>query len=89
MYKIEPEEISVGDRVRSFDFPRDRRDCYVDGKVLEIGVFHGVLHQAYKVAVDRMVWNGHVHEVKEERIVYPPINGLAGLHGPTNGVVRI
>ena len=73
--------ISVGDRVRSFDFARDgrgrqllgERACYVEGIVEGFKDIEGC--PRYEIRVERKVWAGE--EVAEPRrcFVYPPVNG--------------
>lgn len=89
--------ISVGDRVRSFDFPyfRDTEGehaHYVEGVVVGYQHLEGCLR--YVIAVDRHVISGEDRDLSDipanERQVFPPMNGTPTLGGRvTNGVARV
>ena len=79
--------IQVGDRVRSFDFPRSReyegeRACFVEGVVEAIT--DPTTHEwfgdcpRYAVRVDRRVFGGAEHTGEEDTggLVFPPVNGM-------------
>ena len=70
-------QITVDDKVRSFDFEnRDltgERACYVEGTV--IGFEDWADCTRYAIKADRRVWGGK--EIKDDigHTFYPPING--------------
>lgn len=77
-------EITVGSRVRSFDF--DSRDlvgdraCYVEGTITSVGcAMAGDACPRYEIAVDRIVFGGKDYDVPAEMVVYPPMNGIRKL----------
>ena len=82
--------IKVGNRVRSFDFPRSRdlegeRACYVEG-IVE-GFEHVEGCERYKIRVERKVWAGEEVENPYRGHVYPPLNGTPRTFGgECNGV---
>ena len=79
--------ISVGDRVRSFDFStspggRDlegERACYVEGRVEELVEVEGCLR--YRILVDRDVFGGKEESTRVGRYMHPPVNGTPRLIG--------
>lgn len=89
------EKISVGDRVKSYDFPvhlehgdlERAEQCYVEGVVVEIAdpsdnrFNHLGLHcPCYQIFVDKRVFGGKdVTDEMEDGYIYPPINGLGQL----------
>jgi hypothetical protein len=77
--------ISVGDRVRSYDFAH-RFDCFVEGTVEQIDEVAG----RYAIRVEREVFDSEPMTDGRlvGRLVYPPLNGLPQLFadGPTNFV---
>ena len=76
--------IEVGNRVRSYDFQRDR-ECYVEG-IVE-GFEHVEGCERYKIRVERKVWAGEEVESPYRGHVYPPLNGTPRLFGDVcNGV---
>ena len=75
--------ISLGDNVRSYDFPGLRDDCFVEGTVTNIGT------DTYTINVRRQVVQGREPCILNGREVFPPLNGLQGLFGVTNGVVKV
>jgi hypothetical protein len=92
-------EIKVGSKVRSFDFPdRDRKltganACYVEGEVEQIVHMDGC--DRYKILVTKRVIGGFDDGLRSElrdipTHVYPPINGTPSWMGPpTSGVELI
>lgn len=92
--------IQVGDRVRSFDFPRSReyegaRACFVEGVVEAITdpathEFFGDCPR-YVVRVDRRVFSGNecTGENDTGELVFPPVNGLGTLFGDTTDGVEL
>ncbi len=90
-----PEEIKVGDRVRSFDFAdgkfgRDlegERACYMEGVVKEIQQFGPCRH--YIIWVERQVFGGEEVPVGF-REATPPVNGTPkSFGGVCDGVEKI
>jgi len=78
--------IQVGDKVRSYDFPGDRDDCYVEGEVIGYRWLNGC--ERYAVRVYKKVWQGKPELVAG--IVFPPLNGTPTMQGDyTNGVEKI
>ena len=79
--------ISVGDRVRSFDFAtspggRDlegERACYVEGVVEDLVRIDGCLR--YKILVERDVFGGKEGSTRVGRYMHPPVNGTPRLIG--------
>jgi len=79
--------ISVGDRVRSFDFstsPGGRdldgdRACYVEGRVVELVEVEGCLR--YRILVERDVFGGKEESTRVGRYMHPPVNGTPRLIG--------
>lgn len=90
------EEIKVGDKVRSFDFPfgdfgrslEGEDACYVEGVVEGVGeVIEGC--PRYNIRVTRRVWGG-IGEWVHGDYVFPPVNGTPRmLGGVCDGVERI
>lgn len=82
------EEIKPGDRVRSYDF-EFRRDCYVEGVVVEITEpIEGC--PRYKIRVERLIWDGEVQPLVGTTYAVPPVNGTPTLLGRvTNGVEKL
>ena len=75
--------ISVGDFVRSFDFPRHRdldgdRACYMEGRVVDFKEVEGC--RRYVIDVERCVFGGTEREKFAKRI-YPPVNGTRRMLG--------
>jgi hypothetical protein len=82
-------EIKVGDRVRSYDFPGSRDDCYIEGVVEEVGIMLEGCPR-YKIRGERIVWRGKDEGAPADPYVYPPVNGTPTLFGDvTNGVKRL
>ena len=76
--------IIVGNRVRSYDFARDR-ECYVEGIVEGFERLEGC--ERYKIRAERKVWAGEEVEAPYEGCVYPPLNGTRRTFGDVcNGV---
>ena len=79
--------ISVGDRVRSFDYAtspggRDldgERACYVEGVVEDLVRIDGCLR--YKILVERDVFGGKEESTRVGRYMHPPVNGTPRLIG--------
>lgn len=78
------QNFEVGAKVKSFDFP-GISNCYVEGTI--IAVDNRSLN--YEVLVTRKVMDGKEITFREGSIVYPPLNGLSGFFGPTNGVIAL
>ena len=83
--------IKVGDRVRSYDFPGARDDCYVEGTVLRITDRITEMEgcDRYVIKGVRRVWLGVETELSIDGFYYAPVNGLKSVFGFMNGVVRI
>ena len=87
--------ISVGDRVRSFDFSdgpdgrslSGKRACYIEGEVVGIEPHGGC--DRYVIAVERAVFGGEERTPWPKK-VYPPVNGTRKLMGgETNSVEMV
>lgn len=88
------DEIQVGDRVRSFDFPGFNRyvdgphACYVEGTVEEIGPFLFECDR-YKIRAEVRVFRGE-RITPEGPYFYPPLNGTETMFGEImDGVEKI
>lgn len=98
------QSITVGDRVKSYDFPDnlvydpERAElCFVEGEVTRItrkmidpqGFLHDVGYDMYQIDVDKRVWDG-VEEYTVET-VYVPVNGTEQMFSkhPTHGVHKV
>lgn len=86
-------EIKIGDRVRSFDFPGRVRDlegeraCYAIGRVEEVVRRNGC--DRYMIKVEYVVYRGS-KEFASEEFIYPPVNGTPTWLGEVcNGVEAI
>lgn len=75
--------IAIGDRVRSFDFVGNS-ECYFVGVVSGLSKF-----EQYDITVEYQVWEGKRAETNYCESVHPPVNGVLGIYGITNGVQRI
>lgn len=94
---MDTQEIQIGDKVRSFDFPDRSRNltgetaAYVEGVVEDFEEFGGC--QCYSIRVTRDVFRGDDMELQFSRagsIVVAPVNGTKTLFGDvTNGVEKI
>jgi len=88
-------EITVGTKVRSFDFAgrelTGERACYVEGTVVAKGKCPPVCvcSKHYHILVARQVFGGRERTELVGEIVYPPLNGTEGMFGATDGVVKI
>lgn len=84
-------DITVGSYVRSYDF-EGRDDCFIEGKVIEIGRTP-MGHDGYAILVEKQVFAGKDITSSARNlvgeIVYPPLNGLQGLFGPTKFVRKL
>ena len=71
--------ISVGDRVRVFDY--DCRDlsgenaCFTEGTVVDFIDDGNFYNGRYVVMVDRDMWGGNEMDVRVGGRVFPPVNG--------------
>ncbi len=89
---MEHEEINVGDKVRSYDFPMHRDEdgetaCYIEGEVTGIEWHEGC--DRYVIKATRRVFAGK-EVAPESDWFYPPVNGTpCTFGGPTNGVVKM
>jgi len=75
--------ISVGDFVRSFDFPHTKdlegpRACFMEGRVVDFREMEGC--RRYVIEVNRYVFGGEEREVYPAKI-FPPVNGTRKLFG--------
>ena len=81
--------ISVGDFVRSFDFPQSRdldgdRACFMEGRVVDFKELEGC--RRYVIDVSRCIFGGEERDEFPKRI-YPPVNGTRRMFGGVcNGV---
>ena len=82
-------EITVGTKVRSFDFVGNKdisglRACFVEGEVIDFRKVEGC--DRYVIKVTRRVFAGEEQEDFSPQVI-PPVNGTPSLFsGPTNGV---
>ena len=74
--------LRVGELVRSYDF-QNRDDCYIEGVIVNIG------KSTYTIDVGYQLVGGERRLHLVGATVNPPLNGLMGMFGPTNGVVRV
>jgi hypothetical protein len=74
------DEVLVGDKVRSFDFERNR-DCYVEGVVTAVNVDVGDHCPRYTIRVERQVWDGKEIFPNDLPVVHPPMNGVRKMGG--------
>ena len=91
-----PQEIVIGTRVRSFDFPgrvgavralTGERACYIEGEVVAIKHDPGL--SRYCIRVDRDVFGGKDEDDRVGDIVYPPVNGTPTWGGKTTNYVEV
>lgn len=96
------DEIKIGDRVRSYDFPGMRTDCYVEGIVRDIASQFNVRGDRYGEN-ERITFGCQRYQIEVTRVVhknedmawagkyrFPPVNGTATLLGrECNGVEKI
>jgi hypothetical protein len=83
--------ITVGDRVRAYDFPQfgrhmpdeviqRTRDCYAEGVVEAIGeVIEGC--PRYRIHVEKNVFAGSEFSLDERPYITPPVNGTQNTFG--------
>lgn len=82
-------EISIGSKVRSFDFHYMRdlegpRSCYMEGQVVGFEEVEGCTR--YKIEVNRCVGAGKERD-NYPAFIYPPVNGTPTMMGRiTDGV---
>lgn len=85
--------ISVGDFVRSFDFPYSRdlegpRACYIEGVVEGFKKVEGC--ERYIVRVNRKVFGGEEEDILGRfPHVYPPVNGTPRMLGGVCDAVEL
>lgn len=82
MVEQQANPLRVGELVRSYDFG-NRDDCYIEGILRNIG------QHSYTIEVGYQLVGGERRVTLLGASVNPPLNGLMGLFGPTNGVVRV
>ena len=89
-------KISIGDKIRSLDFPDIYRDlegknaCFVEGIVLEENVDPFYKSGPYfKVKVTRKVWAGEESDFSDDFIQYCPMPHAVGMRGPLNSITKI
>ena len=81
--------IKVGNRVRSYDFARDR-ECYVEGIVEGFERLEGC--ERYKIRIQKQFREGKEVKISADRLkaaphIYPPVNGTPRMFGgECNGV---
>ena len=68
--------IQTGQRVRSYDFERERQ-CYIVGIIEGLTFLEGC--HRYKIRVERKVWAGKEVNNPRKCFVFPPINGTLKL----------
>ena len=82
-------DISIGSKVRSFDFHYMRdlegpRSCYMEGTVVGFEEVHGCMR--YVIEVDRCIGGGE-EQTRFPPKIYPPVNGTPTTFGRiTDGV---
>lgn len=84
--------ISLGDRVRSFDFAHSRdiageRSCYVEGRVVGFVEREGC--RRYRILVERDVFGGEESDRRVGTHVTPPVNGLRTTMGNKTNFVEL
>ena len=87
--------ITIGSRVRSFDFAdgdygRDldgERACYVEGVVSGYKFVEGC--ERYQILVDRDVFGGKESDRRIGRTVTPPVNGTPTWTGDVTNYVEV
>lgn len=89
---VDPEDIQIGDRVKSLEFPDYHggqprtTDCYV------IGIVRGFVEPdcwRYDIEVEEDIWKGKPANNPRSRVV-PPVNGTpTQLGGICNGVTKV
>lgn len=77
-------QIQIGDRVRSFDFARDR-DCYVEG-VVEGFDMDG---SRYRIRIENKVWLNEADAGPFDEYACPPVNGSPCLGGGVTAFVEL
>ena len=90
-------EITIGSRVRSFDFAETFEDgtqirrelegemaCYVEGVVTAID--EELSYNRYEIGVARDVFGGEESDRRVGNVVYPPVNGTPGMISVCDGV---
>lgn len=90
-------EITIGSKVRSFDFAETFEDgtqirrelegemaCYVEGVVTAIDEELG--YSRYEIVVARDVFGGEESDRRVGNVVYPPVNGTPGMFSVCDGV---
>jgi hypothetical protein len=85
-------DINIGDKVRSFDFPKHRDiegpdACFAEGFVEG---FKKIGCTRFDIRVTRAVWEGKEVPTEEGTRIAPPLNGTPTNMGRiTDGVVKI
>jgi len=86
-------EITVGTKVRSFDFDdhsiEGERACYVEGEV--VGFAHKEGCERYVIFVTKRVFGGKTKDIGRtppETHVYPPVNGIPKTFGGVTDFVE-
>ncbi len=86
-------EIKVGDRVRSYDFPETKDDpsrppCYVEGVVVGIVNWEGC--DRYEIECTKRIVCGVESTDEAGTSFFPPVNGTRSIFGGvTKGVEKI
>ena len=88
-------DISIGSRVRSFDFHYMRdldgpRSSYMEGEVTGIIEHPHFGYKCYEIQVDRCVGGGREVPAQESPVtIYPPVNGTKTTMGRTTDGVEV
>jgi len=89
-------DITIGTRVRSFDFAKDDgygrdltgdRACYVEGEVVGFDHIEGC--KRYRILVDRDIFGGKEEDRRVGRLATPPLNGTPTLFGGATNFVEV
>ena len=93
-FPVDPENIQVGDRVKSLKFPNyysgpphQKTDCYVVGTVRAFIERGG--YWCYKIEVEEDIWEGKPYHCPA-KFDFPPVNGTRfSPDAVANGVTKI
>ncbi len=85
-------DISIGSRVRSFDFDSCRdlegdSACFVEGVLKGTETVEGSLR--YRILVERDIFGGVEEDGPLRHFVYPPVNGTLTFRGRLTSFVEV